>query len=133
MADALTDQDYRVLAEFRYLLRQFLAFSADCADELGLSPQQHQALLVIRAEGAEATVGMVARRLMLKPHSATGLVDRLEARGLVSRQSSTEDRRRTVLVPTDQAKALLARLTAAHREEVRRLRSLLQELLDHFG
>lgn len=130
MPPELSDHDFRVLADFRCLLRQFLAFSAERAEEFGLSPQQHQALLVIRAEPAEATVGTVARRLMLKPQSATGLVDRLGARGLVVRRTASKDRRRTVLELTDQAKALLTQLTAAHREEIRRLRSLLKELLD---
>src|SRR5579872_5849311 len=61
--DSLTDQDYRVLVDFRQLLREFLAFSAKRAEEFGLAPQQHQALMAIRAEQPEATVGTVARRL----------------------------------------------------------------------
>ncbi len=37
---------------------------------MGLTPQQHQALLTIRGTAiGNATVGYVAERLMLKPHS----------------------------------------------------------------
>ncbi len=64
-------------------IRRFMAFSETQAGGVGLTPQQHQALLAIRAApGGMATIGFVAERLVLKPHSATGLVDRLEALGL---------------------------------------------------
>ena len=76
MPSSLTDADYLALAEFRFSLRQFQAFSEQKAEECGLTPQQHQALLVIRAAPAgTATIGYVAERLILKPHSATGLVE----------------------------------------------------------
>src|SRR3546814_12946245 len=85
----LQDGDYAALAEFRFALRQFQAFSSERAAQMGLTPQQHQALLALRAAPAQdATVGYVARRLLLKPHSATGLVDRLETLGLVPRPAS---------------------------------------------
>src|SRR3546814_16416073 len=89
---ALTDADYQALASFRYALRQFTTFSESKATEAGLTPRQHQALLAIRAAHEPATVGFVAERLIMKPHSATGLIDRLEASGLVSRHSSAKDR-----------------------------------------
>ena len=40
--------DYAALARFRYELRKFQAFSKAAADQAGLTPQQHQALLTIR-------------------------------------------------------------------------------------
>ena len=45
----LDDWDYTRLADFHYALRRFLEFSEKAAAALGLTPQQHQALLVIRA------------------------------------------------------------------------------------
>ena len=126
----LTDIDYAVLANFRFRLRQFLAFSESKAVEYGLTPQQHQALLAIRAaEPDKATIGYVAERLILKPHSASGLVDRLEALGMIIRQTSAEDRRQAHHALTDSARTLLARLSQTHREEIRRLRPMLAELL----
>lgn len=126
----LREADYQALAEFRHTLREFLAFSEGRAAEFGLSPQQHQALLIIRAAKAEAaSVGYVAARLLLKPHSASGLVDRLENFGLVERQASPHDRRQSLLVLTDKAKSLLAALSSTHQEEIRRLRPMLLELL----
>lgn len=132
----LADEDYAALADFRHALRQFQAFSEERATAQGLTPQQHQALLAIRAgEGRAAgedravTVGYVADKLILKPHSATGLVDRLVVQGLVERRPSPQDRRQALLHLTPQARDVLARLSATHRDEIRRLRPLLTALL----
>ncbi|MBO9517189.1 MAG: MarR family transcriptional regulator [Porphyrobacter sp.] len=130
MTADLTEADYGALADFRFSLRQFLAFSEKKAAECGLTPQQHQALLAIRAAPkGMATVGYVAERLILKPHSATGLVDRLEALGLVSRQPSMNDRRQALLKLSKHALAILAALSVTHREEILRVRPLLVQLL----
>src|SRR3546814_10300878 len=87
----LDDGDYAALAEFRAVLRTFLAFSEQRANEVGLSAQQHQALLAIRgAEDAKATVGYIAERLILKPHSASELVHRLEKLSLIERRAATK-------------------------------------------
>lgn len=127
----LSDADYQLLADFRFLLRQFMAFSESKANAQGLTGQQHQALLVIRAAAPiTATVGFVAERLLLKPHSASGLIDRLEALGLIVRRSSERDRRLAKLELTERAQTVLAELSATHREEIKRLRPLLKTLLD---
>lgn len=131
---SLTAADYGVLADFRYALRRFQAFSEAQAVALGLTPQQHQALLAIKAAPAEAaTVGYLADRLVLKPHSASGLVDRLASLGLIERRTGAGDRRRALLGLTDKAEVVLSDLSLIHGEEIRRLRPLLIELLDKLG
>lgn len=128
--DELTDADYAALADFRYALRQFLAFSERGAASCGLTPQQHQALLAIRgAAHANVSIGYVAERLALKPHSATGLVDRLETLSLVTRRPSSDDGRQALLELTQKAQMLLQQLSETHREEIVRLRPMLVELL----
>lgn len=129
MDSALSDWDYRLLADFRETLRRFLAFSEAKAAEVGLTPQQHQALLAIKAAPFPATIGFVAETLMLKPHSASGLIDRLEALSLIERRHSPEDRRQAQVFLTQKADELLAALSATHREEIRRLRPMLTDLL----
>lgn len=128
---AITNNEYIALAAFRYELRQFLRFSEAAAEAVGLTPQQHQALLAIRGfpGPGEMTVGGLAERLQIKPHSAVGLVNRLAAQELLTRRASTTDRRQVFLGLTPHGNALLAELTAAHKAEVRRIRTTLQELL----
>lgn len=130
----LADADYEKLAEFRYLLRHFLIFSEDAAEQAGLTAQQHQALLAIKGFGGDKpmTTGDLAERLGVRHHSAVGLIDRLLSKSLVRRRTGLEDRRQVLLTLTPKAEALLAGLSAAHRDELRRLAPLLQTLLKHF-
>ena len=130
----LTDADYAALADFRFALREFQAFSEARAIEIGLTPQQHQALLALRSASPDAaTVGRLAQQLMLKPQSASGLADRLERLGLVQREPATGDRRRTLLGLTDKAHRHLATLSAVHRDQIRRLRPTLEGILASIG
>ena len=130
MASNLTDIDYAALAEFRFALRQFQMFSEKKAAEAGLKPQQHQALLAIRAaDPDDATVGYVAERLIVKPHTASELIDRLEAIGLIRREAAQSDRRRALLRLTLRANDILSDLSSVHREEIRRLQPSLVEHL----
>jgi DNA-binding MarR family transcriptional regulator len=73
-------------------------------NELGgdLSLRQLSALYVIRHESA--TLGEVARRLMVTPAVVTGLIDRLEKRGYVKRVNEPGDRRRIHLSLTDEGR-----------------------------
>ncbi|WP_339947467.1 MarR family transcriptional regulator [uncultured Albimonas sp.] len=130
MSDPISDADIRTLAAFRRQLRGFLHFSEAAAAGEGLTPQQHQALLAIRAaEGRALSVGELADALMLRHHSASELATRLETLGLVRRSDDAGDGRRRVLAPTERAEALLLALSEAHREELRRIRPLLIGLL----
>jgi DNA-binding MarR family transcriptional regulator len=129
----LTETDYRNLAEFRYLLRQFLAFSEDAARRASLSPQQHQALLAIKGSGGRLTVGELAVRLAIKPNSAVGLADRLVESELVLRQTGSKDRRKVELTLTAIASRKLADLSQSHRTELRRLAPILAPLLKNWG
>lgn len=129
----LTETDYRHLAEFRFLLRQFLAFSEDAARKAGLSPQQHQALLAIRGSGGRLTVGELAVRLAIKPNSAVGLADRLAEAELVTRRTDGKDRRRVELTLTPSANRKLSDLSQSHRAELKRLAPMLAPLLKAWG
>lgn len=132
---SLTDADYERLAEFRYLLRRFLAFSEAAAGETGLTHQQHQALLMIRGFSGpqDMTVGALAERLGIRHHSAVGLVSRLHSRHLIRRHSNSADRRQVLISLTPEAEALLDGLTLAHRDELTRLAPLLSNLLRQFS
>jgi DNA-binding MarR family transcriptional regulator len=126
----ISQQDYESLAAFRLELRHFLHFSEQAAKRLGLTPQQHQALLAIRAApGQTMSVGDLGDQLFIQPHSASELVDRLVALGLMSKQSAAQDRRRSVLALTESAAAILAQMSTVHRAEVVRIRKTLTAIL----
>ncbi len=123
--------DYETLAAFRYALRQFLHFSEEAAGRVGLTPQQHQALLAIKGypERDYVTIGELAERLQIRHHSAVGLVDRLEAQNLVARREAEADRRQVYVTVTPHGLALLEQLSAAHRTELQRIGPQISQLL----
>lgn len=127
----LAQSDYRLLAEFRRVLRNFLAFSEGAARAAGLSPRQHQALLAVKGFDLDRapTVGDLAERLTIRHHSAVGLVDRLVRGRLLARMPHPDDRRSVTLVLTARGESLLRTLAAVHRDELRRLAPTLRTLL----
>ena len=130
MAVELKDEDFRALANFRYELRVFLSFSKKAAADVGLTPQQYQSLLAIRGFGpGDLGVGELAKRLLLRPHSASEIVDRLQKAGLIRRTSLGHDKRQVRVVLTEEAEMKLACLAQIHRDELRRIGPLLKELL----
>lgn len=127
--------DYEALAAFRHALRRFAAFSEQAARAAGLTPQQHQALLAIKgAPGRDSmTVGEIATHLLIRPHSAVELVDRLAELGCVARHPDPDDSRRVQVALTPQADRVLSTLSAAHLRELAAIRPLLLDLLRQIG
>jgi len=124
--------DYETLAEFRYALRCFLHFSEDAAESVGLTLQQHQALLfIVGFPGREQiTVGELAERLQIRHHSAVGLVNRLEDQGLIARISNEQDRRQVFIGLTDKGVRVLESLASVHRDELRHMGPQLCSMLE---
>lgn len=128
--------DYRALGAFRYEIRKFLAFSEHAARSAGIQPQQHQLLLAVRGlpEGVRPTIRAIAERLCVKHHTAVALIDVLERQELLKRQRSTTDRREVLLVLTPKGDAVLQRLSALHRDQLRSVGPVmvaaLQAILD---
>ncbi|HEY6966560.1 MAG TPA: MarR family transcriptional regulator [Burkholderiales bacterium] len=122
-ARQLATADYVRLASFRLALRRFLHFSESAAARVGLTGQQHQAMLVLRSlEGrAPVTINDLARHLLIRHNSAVGLVDRLVAQGLVARHHSPEDRRKVWLQLSRKGEQVLGNLAWMHRHKLRRI------------
>lgn len=131
MPEALDDSEYRRLLQFRTALRRFLHWSGKQAEGAGLTPSQHQLLLAIRGHGDARgpTIGEVAGYLLLRHHSAVGLVDRAEEAGLVERLEDEKDRRVVRLRLTPRGEETLLRLSAAHLQELERLAPHIRILL----
>jgi DNA-binding MarR family transcriptional regulator len=117
--------DYRALAQFRYQLRVFLAFSETAAQRQGLTPQQHQALLGIKGFVGlrPTTVSDVARFLLIRHHSAVELIKRIEKLGLIRRASDPEDARRVQLRLTAKGEKKLQAISRKNLGELRRAAS----------
>ncbi|HWB84814.1 MAG TPA: MarR family transcriptional regulator [Bryobacteraceae bacterium] len=127
----LTGPDFRALGEYRYQIRRFLHFSERAARAEGLEPQQHQLMLAVKAlsVSGEPTIGKLAENLLIRHHSAVGLVDRLEDRGFVERVRSEADRRQVRVRLTPEGEAKLSHLALAHRAELRVSGPMLVEVL----
>ncbi len=119
----LRDADYEDLLALRTGLRRFLRWSEQQAEAAGLTPAHHQLLLAIRGhtDHRGPTVGEVADYLLLRHHSAVGLVDRAEEAGLVTRSRDQEDHRVVRLQLTAKGTKRLETLSEQHLEELRRL------------
>jgi len=129
--EKLGKKQYESLAAFRYALRRFIHFSEHAAGKVGLTPQQHQALLAIKGfPGRDSvTVGELAERLQLRHHSAVGLVDRMVAERLVERELSREDRRKVLIRLTAVGERKLKRLSAMHRRQLKQVGPELSGIL----
>jgi len=124
--------DYRALAQFRYEIRKFLAFSESAARALGIEPQQHQALLAVKGLPVDVapTIGALAERLCVQHHTAVALVDKLEERGWAERKRASSDRRQVLLTLTPQGSELLAKLSALHRQQLGAVGANMVQALD---
>ena len=130
MANEIRIEDYQTLAGFRFELRRFLRFSEQAARGAGLTPQQYQALLALRAAPDSALkVGELADCLLLRAHSTTELIDRLSRLGVVARDYGGKDGRNVRVTLTQAGREALESLSAAHRAELLRIRPLLQQLI----
>ena len=115
------EHEYTALAEVRYLIRQYLQGSDQAAEAAGLEPRQYQMLLAIRGlpDRDGASIRRLAERLLLRHHSAVGLIDRLEARGYVRRKASDRDRRQLCVVLLPRGQRALERVVKERLHELR--------------
>ena len=75
-----------------------------------LSPSQFNLLNVLTDFPDGCTQSDLSRQLIMHRSNVTGLVDRLEERGLVARKENTEDRRAWLVVLTPAGRKLLAEI-----------------------
>ena len=126
----VSQEDFTRLLELRTGLRRFLRWSEQQARAAGLTPAKHQLLLAIRGHPNPSgpTVGEIADYLVLRHHSAVGLIDRAVADGLVKRNRDPENRSvvRVTLTPVGIEK--LDALSEAHLEELAHLAPTMRTL-----
>jgi len=122
----LTKQDFEALARFRFGIRSYLRFSEETIRKHGLTPQQYQLMLALKGfPGRDwAVVRELAERLQLRHHSVVELINRAQREGLVQRSADPDDARAVRVLLTDEGERILGRLSALHRDELRRMNTV---------
>jgi DNA-binding MarR family transcriptional regulator len=102
---------------------EFLASSgAEVFKRAELTATQYNALRILRGAGAEGlSCGEIGVRMVTTVPDVTRLLDRLEARGLISRERPANNRRVVVARITDDGLRVLSELDAPVEESNRRL------------
>jgi DNA-binding MarR family transcriptional regulator len=126
----LTQDDFEHLLRLRTGLRRFLRWSEQQAQAAGLTPTQHQLLLAIRGHpGPDApTIGDIADHLVLRHHSASELIDRAAAAGLVTRSPDSVNASQVRVSLTEAGTVTLNGLAEAHLEELAHLAPTMRAL-----
>jgi DNA-binding MarR family transcriptional regulator len=113
------------------MLRTVESLSRGVAETLAaadLTPTQYNALRILRGAGeAGASCTEVGERMVTKDSDVTRLLDRLEARGLISRGRDTKDRRLVVVRITGAGLRVLEELDGPVAETHRRQLGPLSE------
>ena len=128
---------WQLLVQFFFSQRSHLP---NVASEFELSPAQCHVLHLIEP-GRAVPMGRLAETLACDASNVTGLIDRLESRGLVERRPSPQDRRVKVLALTPTGSRLRGqvlermsappdRLSRLSASEQRALVQILRRLLE---
>jgi DNA-binding MarR family transcriptional regulator len=94
------------MAALRRIIRAIDLHSHSLVERCGLTGPQ---LVVLKEliEAAPRTVSTLAQAVSLSQATITGILDRLERKGMVRRDRSTEDRRKVLVSPTASAARVL--------------------------
>jgi len=137
----------RYLRTLRALAEAYHAFSRHSAAHvrsLGYTPAQFD-LIATLGNTPGMTFTALGRKTLITKGTLTGVVDRLEARGIVRRTSVASDARSTIVRLTREGEAEFARVFPAHiayckrsfavlaGAELDRLDALLEKLRSGFG
>ncbi|CAH2030911.1 MarR family winged helix-turn-helix transcriptional regulator [Trichlorobacter ammonificans] len=95
-----------VFDNVRRVIQAISEYSKAAEHTTGLTGSQLWALKLLTA--APVRVSELARLMSLRPPTVVGILDRLEAKGLLTRTVSKEDRRVVEVVLTEQGRALVA-------------------------
>ena len=133
----------RVVQTLRRVNRLVQQAGDRIAREHGLTMQQWELLARLTRAGAPADQARLACGLHVSAPTLTALVDTVSERGLVERQAHPDDRRRRLVVLTDEGRSQLERtphvgrtvgqrmLTGFTRDERDQLAALLQRCAEN--
>lgn len=116
---------YNVVRTFTLLNRLFQRHYA----QFDLTPAKLNVLMLVKHVGGEEGLPQreIARRLIISGSDVTGLIDRLEKDGLLTRRGASGDRRVKLIKISPKGATLLDKLWPAHIEQVERVMSPLSK------
>ena len=105
-------------AEIQYAITRILRATRHAVRASGLTRRQYELLLMLKTfpGGAQPSIGDLAKRLGIRHHSAVGLADRLERRGLARRRRI---RRQVILEATPKGATAVQAIVFAERQYLR--------------
>lgn len=140
---AIVAEAEEILAQFRALRRDLQRSPFADAERAGLTGPQVTVMACLVSKG-QVTLTELSRTLNMSHSTASGIVDRLQARGLIRRSQDAADRRRTRITVTESVTRYVSQLQAGpfwrlaaalerakpeHRRAIRKGLKLLRELL----
>src|SRR5579885_1339468 len=125
-----TPEVFRLVADWRAALRDFMSANKEILRKHDVTSMQYQTLLAIRVSDEPEGISMngLAAYLGVRHNSAVGLINRLEAHGLVQRARSQRDRRVAHLRLTEDGENTLEVLAEAHNQELNRIRPEMRRI-----
>ncbi len=97
-----------IMQSLRRIFKAIQDYSHEVSNKFGITGPQLWALKTISQNG-KLSSGELTKKMYLHPSTITGVVDRLEKKGYVSRDRGQEDRRVTNVQLTPQGKKLVKR------------------------
>ena len=95
-----------IMQSLRQIFRAIQDYSQEVSKEFGITGPQLWALKIISADG-RLSLGELTQKIYLHPSTVSGIVDRLEKKGYVSRDRGREDRRVVTVHLTPEGKKLV--------------------------
>lgn len=118
----LTD---RIIADFHATIAGFRCIGSERMVRMGVSMTQLHVLSMLQAHG-DVPMSRLAEMTDVSLSNTTGLVDRIEERGLVERVRVPEDRRVVLVRLTDAGRELLESVELLRAETLRRILARLE-------
>ncbi|MFP4180829.1 MAG: MarR family winged helix-turn-helix transcriptional regulator [Spirochaetaceae bacterium] len=110
------DISHDVLVTLRQIIRATDMHSKQLVKKYGLTGPQLMVLKEIMAD-EDINIGRVAKKVSLSQATVTNIIDRLETRGMVTRERSHRDKRRVIVRVTEKTEKLLENNPSVLQEE----------------
>jgi len=96
-----------VLIALRRIIQAIDLYSRSLVKEHGITGPQ-LVILQVLSRNNEMSVGELAKAISLGQATVTGILDRLEKRGLIIRRKDDNDKRKVLISPTEESKKVVA-------------------------